>query len=79
MAGRRDAMFAGEKGPARPSIARRVACRLHASRWARGGTFVDGVDICPVVHAGLARMREFGEQVRSGAWRNRTGQAITDG
>ncbi|MBV9125287.1 MAG: glucose-6-phosphate isomerase, partial [Planctomycetes bacterium] len=39
---------------------------------------VDGEDVMPQVNAVLAHMREFTEQVRGGAWKGYTGQAITD-
>lgn len=39
---------------------------------------VDGQDVMPGVRAVLAQMRTFTEQVRSGAWKGYTGQAITD-
>jgi glucose-6-phosphate isomerase len=39
---------------------------------------VDGADVMPGVNAVLAKMREFSEAVRSGAWLGYTGKAITD-
>ena len=39
---------------------------------------VDGRDVMADVNAVLAKMREFSEQVRSGAWRGYTGAAVTD-
>lgn len=38
--------------------------------------WVDGVDVVAEVHAVLARMASFSEQVRSGAWRGHTGRPI---
>ena len=38
--------------------------------------WVDGVDVLAQVHAVLARMVAFSEQIRSGAWLGHTGQAI---
>ena len=38
--------------------------------------WVDGVDVVRDVHAVLARMATFSEQVRSGAWRGHTGRPI---
>jgi glucose-6-phosphate isomerase len=37
---------------------------------------VDGVDVVEQVHAVLARMAEFSEQVRTGAWKGHTGKPI---
>jgi glucose-6-phosphate isomerase len=37
---------------------------------------VDGTDVVPGVHAVLARMARFAEQVRSGAWKGHTGRRI---
>jgi glucose-6-phosphate isomerase len=39
---------------------------------------VDGRDVMADVNAVLAKMREFSEAVRSGAWRGHTGAAVTD-
>src|SRR5919202_701429 len=39
---------------------------------------VDGENVVPEVHAVLARMRDFANQVRSGAWRGNTGRRIRD-
>jgi glucose-6-phosphate isomerase len=39
---------------------------------------VDGRDVMADVNAVLTKMREFSEQVRSGAWRGYTGAAVTD-
>jgi glucose-6-phosphate isomerase len=39
---------------------------------------VDGTDVMPDVNAVLAKMREFTEAVRSGAWKGHTGKRITD-
>ncbi|KAG0234865.1 hypothetical protein BGW42_006142 [Actinomortierella wolfii] len=38
----------------------------------------DGKDVMPEVNAVLEHMREFSEQVRSGAWKGYTGERITD-
>src|SRR5262249_25387842 len=40
--------------------------------------YVDGKDVMPEVNSVLAHMREFSEQVRSGAWKGYTGKPITD-
>ncbi|MBV8048281.1 MAG: glucose-6-phosphate isomerase [Paludibacterium sp.] len=39
---------------------------------------VDGADVVPAVHAVLARLRDFSNAVREGAWLGATGQPITD-
>ena len=39
---------------------------------------VDGQDVMPGINAVLHRARDLTEQVRSGAWRGHTGEAITD-
>src|SRR5690606_13047869 len=39
---------------------------------------VDGQDVMPQVNAVLARMRDFSERVRGGAWRGHTGETVTD-
>nr|AFN42993.1 glucose-6-phosphate isomerase [Tigriopus californicus] len=39
---------------------------------------VDGKDVMPAVNAVLAHMKEFCEEVISGAWKGFTGKAITD-
>lgn len=39
---------------------------------------VDGKDVMPDVRAVLAHMKEFSEQVLSGAWKGYTGKKITD-
>ncbi|MFN2309441.1 MAG: glucose-6-phosphate isomerase [Gammaproteobacteria bacterium] len=39
---------------------------------------VDGQDVMPAVNTVLAKMRDFSERVRSGAWTGFSGQAITD-
>ncbi len=39
---------------------------------------VDGNDVMPDVNAVLAKMRDFTDRLRSGAWKGHTGKAITD-
>ncbi|MGE5601726.1 MAG: glucose-6-phosphate isomerase [Nitrososphaerales archaeon] len=39
---------------------------------------VDGKDVMPEVNAVLAKIRDFSEAVRSGAWKGYTGKPITD-
>jgi glucose-6-phosphate isomerase len=68
-----DAMFAGEK--INTTEGRAV---LHTALRAPKGAsiLVDGKDVVPEVHAVLAKMAEFSERVRSGAWKGHTGKAI---
>jgi len=70
-----DAMFAGEKinGTERRAV-------LHTALRNRSGrpVMVDGKDVMPDVLGVLARMRDFTERLRSGAWKGHTGQTITD-
>ena len=68
-----DAMFAGEK----INTTERRAVLHVALRAPEGASIlVDGVDVVPAVHATLARMRAFSEQVRGGAWTGATGRPI---
>jgi glucose-6-phosphate isomerase len=68
-----DAMFAGEK--INTTEGRAV---LHTALRAPKGAsiLVDGKDVVPEVHAVLAKMADFCERVRSGAWKGHTGKAI---
>jgi glucose-6-phosphate isomerase len=71
----RDRMFAGEKinGTEGRSVLH-VALRNRSNR----PILVDGKDVMPEVNATLAKMREFTDGVRSGAWKGHTGKRITD-
>ena len=71
----RDKMFAGEKinGTEGRSVLH-VALRNRSNR----PIVVDGKDVMPEVNAVLAKMREFTDRVRSGAWTGHTGKRITD-
>jgi len=53
---------------------------LHVALRNRSNTpiVVDGEDVMPEVNAVLAKMRDFTERVRSGAWKGHTGKTITD-
>ena len=53
---------------------------LHIALRNRSNTpiMVDGVDVMPAVNKVLEHIRDFSEQVRSGAWKGYTGQPITD-
>jgi glucose-6-phosphate isomerase len=68
-----DAMFAGEK--INTTEGRAV---LHTALRAPAGAsiVVDGKNVVPEVHAVLAKMSEFCQRVRSGAWKGHTGRAI---
>ncbi len=75
LAGRIDAMFAGEKiNDTENRAVLHVALRNRANR----PIVVDGEDVMPAVNEVLARMRRFSEAVRSGQWTGYTGQPITD-
>jgi glucose-6-phosphate isomerase len=68
-----DAMFAGEK--INTTEDRAV---LHTALRAPKGAsiLVDGKNVVPEVHEVLAKMADFSERVRSGAWKGHTGKAI---
>jgi glucose-6-phosphate isomerase len=71
----RERMFAGERINATEGRAvLHVALRNRPNR----PVVVDGTDVMPAVNAVLARLRDFSEAVRSGAWRGAAGAAITD-
>ena len=71
--GKIDAMLAGEK--INTTEGRAV---LHTALRAPAGSsiLVDGKNVVPEVHAVLAKMADFCERVRSGAWKGHTGKAI---
>jgi glucose-6-phosphate isomerase len=68
-----DAMFRGEK----INVTENRAV-LHAALRAPRGTslFVDGENVVPKVHAVLAKMSDFADRVRRGAWTGHTGRRI---
>lgn len=71
----RDNMFAGEH----INFTEDRAVYHVALRNTRGKRMkVDGKDVTPGVHSVLDHMKEFSEQVRSGAWKGFTGKKITD-
>ena len=71
----RDAMLRGDK----INLTEHRAVLHTALRLPRGKTLVvDGRDVVPDVHAVLDQVRDFTDQVRSGAWLGYTGKPITD-
>src|SRR5919201_344086 len=73
VAGRRDAMFAGEK----INVTEHRAVLHGALRAPRGQRIeVDGEDVVPKVHEVLDRMSDFADRVRSGDWKGHTGKRI---
>jgi glucose-6-phosphate isomerase len=75
VAGRRDAMFAGERinvTENRPVL--HVALRMPRDR----SLIVDGHDVVADVHEVLDRMAAFAEAIRSGEWKGHTGKSITN-
>ncbi|ODQ68071.1 Phosphoglucose isomerase [Nadsonia fulvescens var. elongata DSM 6958] len=73
--GLRDALFNGEKiNNTEDRAVYHVALRNQSNKCMA----VDGKDTTPEVNSVLAHMKEFSEQVRSGAWTGYTGKAITD-
>jgi glucose-6-phosphate isomerase len=75
IAGRRDAMFAGEAiNTTEDRAVLHVALRNRANR----PIHVDGTDVMPAVNEVLARMQAFAGAVRSGAVTGATGKPFTD-
>jgi glucose-6-phosphate isomerase len=73
--GWRDKMFAGDKiNGTEGRAVLHVALRNRSNR----PIVVDGQDVMPGVNAVLAKMRDFTERLRSGAWKGYTGKTITD-
>ncbi|MDR0959682.1 MAG: glucose-6-phosphate isomerase [Propionibacteriaceae bacterium] len=73
VAGRRDAMFAGEKINVTEN---RSVLHTALRRPRTDSLIVDGVDVVGEVHATLDRVYAFAEQVRSGQWRGVTNKPI---
>lgn len=70
-----EAMFSGEKiNVTEERAVLHIALRNRSNR----PIVVDGQDVMPEVNRVLAKMRQFSEAVRSGAWQGYTGKAITD-
>ncbi len=75
LAGRRDAMYAGERiNVTEGRSVLHTALRRPAG--AQPGLVVDGQDVDADVHEVLAKVYAFAEQVRSGAWVGITGKRI---
>lgn len=73
--GLRDAMFAGDHiNFTEDRAVYHVALRNRANK----PMLVDGVNVAPEVDAVLKHMKEFSDDVRSGAWTGYTGKKITD-
>ncbi|KAH3902202.1 Glucose-6-phosphate isomerase [Saccharomycodes ludwigii] len=71
----RDAMFSGEHiNFTEDRAVYHVALRNRSDKPMK----VDGVNVAPEVDSVLEHMKEFSEQVRSGAWKGYTGKRITD-
>lgn len=71
----RDAMFAGEHiNFTEDRAVYHVALRNRANKVMK----VDGKNVAPEVDAVLQHMKEFSDEVRSGAWKGYTGKKITD-
>ncbi|CDR42606.1 CYFA0S10e00188g1_1 [Cyberlindnera fabianii] len=71
----RDAMFKGEHiNTTEDRAVYHVALRNRANK----PMYVDGKNVAPEVDAVLQHIKEFSEEVRSGAWKGYTGKAITD-
>jgi glucose-6-phosphate isomerase len=74
LADRTEAMFSGEHiNVTEDRAVLHTALRAHAD----SSLIVDGVDVIPEVHATLAKVYGFADQVRSGSWVGVTGQRIT--
>lgn len=68
------AMFSGEKiNNTEKRAVLHVALRNRSNR----AIVVDGKDVMPEVNRVLAKMRDFSERVRSGAWTGSTGKSMT--
>ncbi|CCH62646.1 hypothetical protein TBLA_0H03640 [Henningerozyma blattae CBS 6284] len=73
--GLRDAMFKGDHiNYTEDRAVYHVALRNRANK----PMYVDGKNVAPEVDAVLKHMKEFSEEVRSGAWKGYTGKKITD-
>ncbi len=71
----RDRMFRGEKiNTTENRAVLHTALRNRSNR----PVYVDGEDVMPGINRVLAHMKEFSNDVRSGAWKGYTGKAITD-
>lgn len=75
VAGWRDKMFSGAKiNGTEDRAVLHVALRNRSNR----PIPVDGADVMPLVNGVLARMRDFTDRLRGGAWKGATGKSVTD-
>jgi glucose-6-phosphate isomerase len=72
----RDRMFSGDK--AMNGTEHRAVLHVALRNRSNRPIVVDGKDVMPEVNAVLAKMRDFTERLRSGAWKGHTGKTITD-
>jgi glucose-6-phosphate isomerase len=71
----RTRMFSGDKiNTTEHRAVLHIALRDRSNR----PILVDGRDVMPEVNAVLAKMRDFSERVRGGAWRGHTGEVVSD-
>ncbi len=73
---KREAMFRGEKINA--TEGRAVLHTALRNRDEKASLLLDGHDVMPDVREVLARVRDFSERVRLGAWKGHDGKRITD-
>lgn len=73
--GARQAMFTGE--PINVTEGRAVLHTALRNR-SENPVFVNGINVMPSVHRVLSQMKDFCEQIHTGAWRGYTGKPITD-
>jgi glucose-6-phosphate isomerase len=75
VAGWRDKMFSGAKiNGTEDRAVLHVALRNRSNR----PIPVDGADVMPLVNGVLARMRDFTDRLRGGAWKGATGKSVTE-
>jgi glucose-6-phosphate isomerase len=75
VAGWRDKMFSGAKiNGTEDRAVLHVALRNRSNR----PIPVDGADVMPLVNGVLAKMRDFTDRLRGGAWKGATGKSVTD-
>src|SRR5690606_35159648 len=70
-----EAMFKGEKIN---NTEKRAVLHVALRNRSNTAVVVDGEDVMPKINAVLDKMKNFCDQVRSGAWKGYTGKSITD-